>query len=463
MTMKYIFILLMATSFNLKAQKKRSSVPVNFVNDYYDAYSNVPTAARLSPFYADSAVIDDPTYDWMGKSKNEIFKNFDRNNVHNHYTWRVDQQLVRGDTLVTEGLLRATYGGAPYEMRFVNIFHFREGKIIKQYDYYDNKEWYKVVDEFNRKKNREKDEAALRTLKTIEWPKAYREQDTVLLDRILAEEFEMIDSDGVSSTKKDQMDYIKANKQSYLSFDFKIERLDLFENNTAVVSGTGTIRNKDKEGEYSVVYQSSNVLVKRNGEWKAIASHISGEKLVLLTAPTWAQVEPVEPVLKINQPVSVAISVTDLESTLKWYQDYLGFSIVTRSDFLTHGIRTATIESGHFQLELVENLNTISKEVALEDNAGKTLAGFGKIVFRVPDVRLLHDRLKQRGAFFIVPLRSSSVDTKDEYFIVQDAEKNWLQFIGFRKSGSVKISPMLSVDVGLPSAICLQSNKVQIH
>ncbi|AYB33552.1 nuclear transport factor 2 family protein [Chryseolinea soli] len=273
-------LILVCCGFITWGQAKKSSIPANFVRDYYQAYSNTPTAGRLSPFYADSVTIDDPTYDWVGKTKERIFRNFDQNNINNHYTWRVDQQIVRGDTLVTEGLLAARYADAPYEMRFVNIFHFKDGKIIKQYDYYDNKDWYAVVDAHNKKRNRETDEATLRNLKQVQWPKAYREQDTVLLDRILADEFQMIDSDGVPSTKKDQLAYIKTHKPTYLSFEFKIERLDLFENNTAVVSGTGTIRAKDKKGWYDVLYQSSNVLIKRNGEWRAISSHTSGDKIV---------------------------------------------------------------------------------------------------------------------------------------------------------------------------------------
>ncbi|MBT1698152.1 nuclear transport factor 2 family protein [Fulvivirgaceae bacterium PWU4] len=279
--MKSVFLLIMTGfCFIAYGQKQKSTIPRNFVNNYYQAYSDVPTAERLLHFYADSVVIDDPTYDWVGRSKEGIFRNFTQNNVNNHYTWRVDQQIACGDTLVTEGLLQALYAGAPYTMRFVNIFHFKDGKIIRQYDYYDNREWYSVVEAHNRKRTREKDEATLRHLKQVEWPKAYREQDTVLLDRILADEFQMIGSDGESSNKRDQLEYIKAHKPTYISFEFKIERLDIFDNNTAVVSGTGTIRNKDKQGVYNLVYQSSNILIKRNGQWKAISSHTSGDKVV---------------------------------------------------------------------------------------------------------------------------------------------------------------------------------------
>jgi hypothetical protein len=123
------------------------------------------------------------------------------------------------------------------------------------------------------------DERTLRYLKEVEWPKAYREQDTVLLDRILADEFKMIDSDGGYYTKRDEIAYIKKNKPTYSSFKFEIKRLEIFENNTAIVSGTGTIKNADNDGPYTLIYQSSNVLIKRNGMWKAIASHTSGDKV----------------------------------------------------------------------------------------------------------------------------------------------------------------------------------------
>lgn len=88
----------------------------------------------------------------------------------------------------------------------------------------------------------------------------------------------MIDASGGVSTKKLELDYIKKNKPSYSSFVFTINRLDVFENGTAVVSGTGLIKGKGKEGDYETTYQSSNVFIKRNGLWKAISSHVSGVK-----------------------------------------------------------------------------------------------------------------------------------------------------------------------------------------
>jgi len=120
------------------------------------------------------------------------------------------------------------------------------------------------------------DEQALRHLKEVEWPRAYREQDVALLDRILADEFQMVDADGNWSTKAEELEWIRKNKPSYDSFRFVIRRLEIFENGTAVVAGTGVIEGKDEQGPYVMEYQSSNILIKRGGLWKAIASHVSG-------------------------------------------------------------------------------------------------------------------------------------------------------------------------------------------
>ncbi len=124
------------------------------------------------------------------------------------------------------------------------------------------------------------DATTLRYMKEVEWPKAYREQDTRLLDRILADEFQMIDGSGEWSNKKKELEYIAANKPTYASFRFEIKRLDIFENGTAVVAGTGHIVSRDKDGTFRMEYQSSNVLIKRNGVWKAILSHVSGIKRI---------------------------------------------------------------------------------------------------------------------------------------------------------------------------------------
>ena len=112
----------------------------------------------------------------------------------------------------------------------------------------------------------------LRVLKEVEWPKAYRDQDTVLLDRILGDDFQMVGNDGTWSDKAGQMERIKAAPMDNDSFRFEIKRLEVFPNGTAIVAGTGHVY---RDTTYTI-YQSSNVLIKRDSLWKAVLSHVSG-------------------------------------------------------------------------------------------------------------------------------------------------------------------------------------------
>ncbi len=118
------------------------------------------------------------------------------------------------------------------------------------------------------------DKEILRHIKEVEWPKAYAEQDTLLLDRILGDNFQMIDQSGNWYNKKDEMEWIKENTMQHDSFHYEIKRFEILENGTALICGTGHIVNDSVES----IYQSSNVLVKRKGQWKAVLSHVSGLK-----------------------------------------------------------------------------------------------------------------------------------------------------------------------------------------
>lgn len=119
-----------------------------------------------------------------------------------------------------------------------------------------------------------KEKETLRYLKEVEWPKAYKEQNTILLDRILGDDFQMVTNDGEWSDKKAQMERIKETAMNHDSFRYEIKRLEVLENGTAIIAGTGHIINDNKES----IYQSSNILIKRNGIWKAVLSHVSGYK-----------------------------------------------------------------------------------------------------------------------------------------------------------------------------------------
>jgi Domain of unknown function (DUF4440) len=118
------------------------------------------------------------------------------------------------------------------------------------------------------------DRNQLRNLKEELWPRAYAIQDTVLLKNILHDDFQLIDADGNVTDKRFEINWIKKNAVKHDSFFYEIKRLSIFENGTAIIAGTGHI----KDGQVRTIYQSSNTLIKENGRWRAISSHVSGVK-----------------------------------------------------------------------------------------------------------------------------------------------------------------------------------------
>lgn len=118
---------------------------------------------------------------------------------------------------------------------------------------------------------KQSDEDVLRNIKTKLWPKAYRTQDTELLSQILHPKFQMIDGNGQISTRKQELKAVETTPWNPQNFTYHIERLEIFNGDTAVVSGRGETD--------TYTYRSSNVLIKESGSWQAIASHVSGFKL----------------------------------------------------------------------------------------------------------------------------------------------------------------------------------------
>ncbi|MEQ9403749.1 MAG: nuclear transport factor 2 family protein [Cyclobacteriaceae bacterium] len=122
------------------------------------------------------------------------------------------------------------------------------------------------------------DYEVLTNLKMVSMAKAYDDQDTVLLDQLLHENYLLVDDGGLTYSKKDELAYVAEYGSSYDSLFFDIKSLEIFKNGTATLFGEGTIVGSDLDGSYSLSYKSTDVFIKENGEWKAISSHVSGTK-----------------------------------------------------------------------------------------------------------------------------------------------------------------------------------------
>lgn len=116
------------------------------------------------------------------------------------------------------------------------------------------------------------DTAAIRELKLELWPRAYRDADPALLDRLLVPEFQSIDQRGVVTTKADELAYVKGKPKDPPGprLNYRIERLEIF-GTMALVTGIGELARATGPHRY----RSTNVFVRRDGRWQALASHVS--------------------------------------------------------------------------------------------------------------------------------------------------------------------------------------------
>lgn len=116
----------------------------------------------------------------------------------------------------------------------------------------------------------------LRHLKEVLWPQAYRERDVELLDSILHADFAMTGANGAISTRADELAQLPDSTWPHESFRFEIQRLDIYHGNTAIVAGQGRASGTGSDGPYCYTYQSTNVLIRSEGRWRAVTSHVSG-------------------------------------------------------------------------------------------------------------------------------------------------------------------------------------------
>ena len=151
--------------------------------------------------------------------------------------------------------------------------------------------------------------------------------------------------------------------------------------------------------------------------------------LVLLVGLTIAHTNLAQPASSMR-PSLIAVQVENLDSSVKWYEDYLKFNVLDRKEFKDHGLSVAILQLGDFKLELVANDKALRKNALLKENDAKDMTGFAKMTFTVDHVASVYDTLKKKGAIFALTLRDSNINPTEQFFIVLDCDNNWLQFIG---------------------------------
>lgn len=147
----------------------------------------------------------------------------------------------------------------------------------------------------------------------------------------------------------------------------------------------------------------------------------------------------------------LAITVKNLETSLSWYVETLGFEIEKDiEEFPDYGLKIAFLQSGDFHLELLENNNAIDREEILPEDS--MMGGPLKLGFRLRDFEETYERLQQMDSITFLaekgdlPENDIAVDWPTQHFLIQDPDGNYLQFFNGGESNMIPWLIMLTVD-----------------
>lgn len=127
------------------------------------------------------------------------------------------------------------------------------------------------------------------------------------------------------------------------------------------------------------------------------------------------------------QPSFMAIIVSDIDTSIKWYQEMLGFEVENRLDLSDRGIWQSNLKNSGMRLELIQTSSMInSKELLSERGSKVKLTGFFKIGFTVKDFDGQLSFLESREATFHGRVVADPVSGK-RMVIVLDPDGNRIQ------------------------------------
>ncbi len=107
-----------------------------------------------------------------------------------------------------------------------------------------------------------------------DWDLANAKNDTAALERILAPEYVTTDSDGRLTTRAETFARRKSGAVKFTAFTSDDHKVHVV-GDTAIVTGRSTIKAFRDGKDWSGQERWTDVFVRRNGRWQAVATHSS--------------------------------------------------------------------------------------------------------------------------------------------------------------------------------------------
>ena len=108
----------------------------------------------------------------------------------------------------------------------------------------------------------------------IEWGEAFERRDMATLDRVMADEYVVTDPLGNVRSKAESLAAIESSEVHFESTTSDNVHVRI-NGDTAIVTGRSSFKGRYKGWSMAGKYQYTDVLVMRDGDWRAVSSHIT--------------------------------------------------------------------------------------------------------------------------------------------------------------------------------------------
>jgi catechol 2,3-dioxygenase-like lactoylglutathione lyase family enzyme len=134
------------------------------------------------------------------------------------------------------------------------------------------------------------------------------------------------------------------------------------------------------------------------------------------------------------KPYLNSITVSNLDSTIMWYHNNLGFNLTKKTEMPEYSLRIAFMELDNFHLELIEFKEFVSySEIKnyfkiISDRA--KIQGFFKLGFLVDNLQKITERLKRNSVKFERNITQDK-ELGVKFILVDDNNGNAIQLFQF--------------------------------
>ncbi len=129
------------------------------------------------------------------------------------------------------------------------------------------------------------------------------------------------------------------------------------------------------------------------------------------------------------KPYLVGLMVADVDASVEWYRENLGFSLYDSLDVKQKGLKIRFMERNGFKIELVGAKDSIEAAKHIPNLKDRTkVQGFVKFSFTVEDIHGAVEQLKKNNVKFMMDITKSS-RTQNTFALFYDNSGNLLQMI----------------------------------